>query len=292
MKVNNLREKLRPYLLLAPVLTVLTGIFLSGIITAVLQSLGYFSAIGLNEFTLKYYKEVLTDKGFLSSFKFSLYTSFISSATATVLGVLLAYSILQLKSGGRKLELLFRLPIIVPHMTAVLLIYNMLARTGILPRALYKTGILAESGQFPAILYGENGLGIILAYIWKELPFIAVTTYAILSKLSSRLFEAAYNLGANRRQVFFHVLLPLVMPSVVSSFIIIFAFSFGAYEVPLLLGPTDPKTLPVKAYLEYSSPVLENRPYAMAINMIITMTALVLTWFYINVFKRIYPMDR
>ena len=54
---------------------------------------------------------------------------------------------------------------------------------------------------------------------------------------------------------------------------IIFAFSFGAYEVPFLLGPTTPNALPVKAYIEYSSPELFNRPYAMVINCILTQTS-------------------
>ncbi len=70
-------------------------------------------------------------------------------------------------------------------------------------------------------------------------------------------------------KLFFNVIFPILMPSILSSFIIIFAFSFGAFEVPYLLGPTTPKSLPVKAYIEYSNPDLTNRPYAMVINTIL-----------------------
>ena len=82
------------------------------------------------------------------------------------------------------------------------------------------------------------------------------------------------------------------MPSIFSSFVIIFAFSFGAYEVPLLLGPTQPKALPVQAFIEYSNPVLQNRPYAMVYNILITLIALILTGVYYKTFEKVYKYDR
>ena len=257
-----------------------------------IQSLGYFKAVGLTELTLKYYKEVLSDKGFLSSLRFSLYTSLASSIIAIVCGVLLSYAILQVKGKKGIIESLYRIPVAVPHIVSVLLVYNILSQTGIIPRVLYGTGLITDQGQFPSILYEKNGMGIIIAYLWKEIPFVALTTYTILSKVSNKLSGAAHNLGANKIQVFFHVLLPIIMPSVFSSFIIIFAFSFGAYEIPLLLGSTQPKALPVQAFIEYNNPVLQNRPYAMVINMMITLIAFLLTWLYTKAFERIYKYTR
>ncbi len=292
MKVINLKEKLKPYLLLAPVLFVLIGIFLFGISMALLQSLGYFPAVGLNEFTFRYYQEVLKNKDFFASLRFSLYTSFISSAIAIIIGVLLSYAILQLRNGRQMVEYLFRLPVIVPHLVAVLLMVNTLSQTGIFPRLLYHIGWINDHSHFPAVLYGKNGVGIMLVYLWKGIPFVAITTYGILSKVSSKLSDVAYNLGANKRQVFFYVILPLIMPSILSSLIIIFAFSFGAYEVPLLLGPTNPKTLSVQAFIEYNNPVLYNRPYAMVINILMILIAMALTWLYMKAFERIYQYER
>ncbi len=290
--MSNLKEKLKPYLLLSPVLFILITIFVSGIIMGVIQSLGYFKAIGLTKITLKYYKDVLTSKRFLASLGFSLYTSFISSIIAIICGVLLSYAILQVKGKKEIIESIYRVPIIVPHIVSVLLIYNILSQTGIIPRILYETGLLTEGSQFPSILYEKNGIGIIITYLWKEIPFVTLTTYTILGKISNKLSYAAANLGANKMQVFFYVLLPLIMPSVFSSFIIIFAFSFGAYEVPLLLGPTQPKALPVQAFIEYNNPILANRPYAMVYNILITIIALILTGLYYKTFEKIYKYDR
>ena len=273
-------------------LLILIGIFVTGIVLGLLQSFGYFKVIGLTDFTLKYYKEVLMDSNFLSSLKFSLYTATVSSVIAVILGVLLAYSIVQMKGKKETIELLYRVPIAVPHIVAALLIYNIFSQTGILPRILFEIGLIQNQEQFPSFLYEPNGVGIIVAYIWKEIPFVVLTTYTVLSSVSKKLSYVAYNLGANKKQVFIYVILPLIMPSVLSSFIIIFAFSFGAYELPLLLGPTQPNALAVQAFIEYSNPVLQNRPYAMVYNMLITMIAVILTWLYFKAFEKVFNYRR
>lgn len=292
MKVSNLKEKMKPYILVAPVTFILVAIFVSGIIMGLMQSLGYFKIVGLTEFTLKYYKEVLTSRDFLLSLKFSLYTSFVSSFLAIIFGIILSYGILQIKEKKGIAEFLFRIPVVVPHIVSVLLVYNILSQTGIIPRILFQLGLITEGSQFPSILYDKNGIGIIITYLWKEIPFVALTTYTILRNVSNKLSDVASNLGANKRQIFFHILFPLIMPSVFSSFIIIFAFSFGAYEVPLLLGPTQPKALSVQAFIEYGSPILTNRPYAMVYNILITLIALFLTWLYYKAFEKSYKYTR
>lgn len=268
-------------------MTIILGIFTSGLIMGFAQSLGHFPAIGLRGLTLNYYKEVLLAKDFLSSLRFSLYISIVSSVFSVVLGVLLAYSIMQSKHKKGIEEALYKLPIIVPHTVAVLLVYNILAQSGILPRLLYAIGLISDQSQFPTLLFDRRGTGIIISYLWKEIPFIAMVVYTILGSINEKLSQVALNLGANKRQVFFHVLLPLIMPSIISSFIIVFAFSFGAFEVPYLLGPTTPKALPVKAFIEYNSPDLANRPYAMVINVVLTFLSIFLIWLYSKTFKLI-----
>ena len=57
----------------------------------------------------------------------------------------------------------------------------------------------------------------------------------------------------------------------------IFLYAFGAYELPNLLGPTLPRTLPELAYIEYTHPDLLNRPYAMAVNGVILAVSVILS---------------
>jgi len=271
--------------MIMPVMIIIMGIFLLGLFMGLFQSLGYFKAVGLTDITLKYYKEVLNSKDFISSLGFSFFISAVSSTIAVVMGVVLAYSIVKSNKKEKLAGMIFNIPISVPHVVAVIMVYNILSQSGILPRILYAIGLLEDASHFPSLIYDRRGIGIIITYLWKEIPFVAMVVYTVLDNINEKLTDVALNLGANRRQVFFHVILPLILPSIFSAFIIIFAFSFGAYEVPFLLGPTSPKTLPVKAYVEYINPDFKNRPYAMVINMIVTFISIILVWMYFKAFK-------
>lgn len=283
-----MNSKFKPYLLIMPATFVILGIILAGMYTALSQSLGYFPAVGLNELTLKYYKEVILDESFIESFKFSIYISLVSSLVAVIIGVFLAYVISESNSKKIKGLFLYKLPIVVPHIVAALLVYNLLSQSGIFPRFLYSFGIIKEQTDFPTLVFDSKGVGIIISYLWKEIPFVTMVVYGVLSKINGNLSIAARNLGASRGQAFKYVVLPLILPTVFSSFIIIFSFSFGAYEVPFLLGSTVPKALPVAAYIEYSNPNLTNRPYAMVMNVILIFISLLLIYLYEKSFKFIY----
>jgi putative spermidine/putrescine transport system permease protein len=272
-------------------MTVIIGIFSLGLMMALFQSVGYFPIIGLKKITLNYYREVLIHPHFIDSLKFSLYISFLSSVIAVVSGTLLAFAVFQSKHKSGLEKLLYKLPIIVPHTVAVLLVTLILARSGILSRWLFHLRVIKEQTQFPAVLFDSRGIGIMTAYLWKEIPFIAMVVYSILKNIDHRLSQAAYNLGAGKRQVFFYIFLPLMMPTIATAFIIIFAFSFGAFEVPFLLGPTYPKVLPVKAYMEYIHPDLSNRPNTMVINMVVTFISVFFVWLYHMAFDKINKLN-
>ncbi len=275
-----LLQKWHPYILLSPLVLVLGGLFFYGLFMGLLQSFGYFPVIGLREFTWHYYREIITDKDFLYSLSFSLRTAFFSSVISVVLGILFAYAIFENKHYPKIKEAIYKIPIIVPHIVAVLLTISILGQSGILSRLLFHSGIIAAPAHFPSLLFDRAGIGVIIAYVWKGFPFITLIVYTVLSNLDSRLSEVALNLGASKWRVFFHITLPLVIPAVSTAFVFIFAFSFGAFEVPFLLGPTIPRALPVKAYVEYISPDLANRPYAMAINMLLAFISMVLILLY------------
>jgi putative spermidine/putrescine transport system permease protein len=275
----------KPYIMLAPVMAVLLGLFVGGIVTCLLQSLGYFPVIGLREITFKYYREVLTNPEFLRSLSFSLYISMVSSVIAVVLGVFVAHRISRYLQGQTLVKLLYKLPIVVPHTVAALMIFMLFSRSGIISRAIYQLGLISYQEQFPEMVFDSKGIGIVIAYIWKEIPFVAIMVYTILRNINESFRDVAYNLGASEGQFFYYVLLPISMPAIISSFIIIFAFSFGAFEVPYLLGPTYPRTLPVMAYTYYISPDLTRRPYTMVIAVFLTIISIGLILVYSRILK-------
>lgn len=274
------RDALKGYLYLAPALAVILFFFLGGFIIAFVQSLGYFPVIGMEDFTLKYYKEVLQDPEFLESLKYTFHISLISTAIATVIGTLLAYFFLKTSQNNPWINFFYKVPITVPHLVAALMIVFILSQGGIVSRLFVKVGWIAETSSFPALFYTQNAIGIILIYIWKEVPFVTFMVYTVMKNIHTKLGEVAATLKASPVQVFFHVILPLSMPSIVSASAIVFAFSFGAFEIPYLLGATYPKTLPVWAYLNFISVDLSARPIAMVINMIVSLVCTVLIFVY------------
>ena len=139
----------------------------------------------------------------------------------------------------------------------------LLSQTGLVSRCAWALGLIDDPGQFPQLLFTPGCGGTILAYLWKEVPFVAYFTLALMSGVSATLGEAAENLGASPLRSFLTVTLPLSLPAVSQAFLIIFLFAFGGYELPLLLGATVPKSLPVYAHLAYMHPDLRQRPAAL-----------------------------
>ena len=274
-----MKKPYTPYLLLLPFFGLMALILIS-IWNVLLQSLGYIPAFGLTDLTLEYYKEVFRQEVFLDALKVSLFIAFVSAVLATVLGVLLCYALV--KRGHTKGSLLYmvRLPILMPHAVVAVFVVCLLSQTGLFARVAYAAGWISDFSQFPQLLYTENYMGTILAYLWKEIPFVAYFVLALMSSISNSLGEAAENLGASPWRSFFQITLPMSMPAVLKAFLIIFIFAFGGYELPFLLGATVPKALPVQTYLAYTAPDLRDRPYAMAMNAVILLLCLGMSLLY------------
>ena len=256
-------------LLLAPAVGVIGVLFAGGLGAAFVQSLGYMPAIGMNEWSLDAYRQVLSDEDFLDSLALTLYVSGVSTGLSTVLAVLAALALRR--AGGRLSAVVFQLPITIPHLVAAVGIALVVAQTGLGARLAAGLGLIGEPGDFPALLYDEYSVGIILTYVWKEVPFIALVVLASLRGVASELEEVARTLGAGAWQRFWYVVFPVISPSVVAASLLVFAFTFGAFEVPYLLGKSYPTMLPVLAYDEYREIDLAARPGAMAVNVLIAL---------------------
>lgn len=280
-------NKKTPYILIMPI--VLLGvIFMFGVVNGIVQGFGYIPAFNLNDITLSYYKEILADSTFLDSLKVSLQISIVSSILAMVLGTMLTTALVYTgHTEGRVLQVI-KLAIIIPHTTVALFSISLLSQNGLLARVCYKLGLINVQGDFPLLLYAKNNLGIILSYIWKEVPFVAYFSLALMAGINKTLGETAENLGASKLKTFFYITLPLSMPAIRKAFLIILTFSFGAYDLPFLLGATVPKALSVQAHIEYVHPDLRHRPYAMAMNGLI----LAVTWIMAGIYYLITKKNK
>ena len=259
--------RLKIALLLAPALLVIGVLFAGGLFAAAVQSLGYMPAIGQTELSLDAYREVLTGEDFLDSLALTVYVAGASTGISTVLAVLAALALRG--SSGRVSSVVFQLPITIPHLVAAVGIALVVSQTGLGARLAAALGLIGEPREFPALLYDRYSIGIILTYVWKEVPFIALVVLASLRGVAAELEDVARTLGAGAWQRFWYVVFPVISPAIVAASLIVFAFTFGAFEVPYLLGKTYPTILPVMAYNEYRDIDLAARPVAMAINVLI-----------------------
>ena len=271
------KSKLTPWLLLLPFLGV-TALVVVSVWNILVQSLGLIPAFGLTEPTIEYYRQVLTSETFLGSLGASLKIVVFSAVLATFLGVLVCVALVGSRKNG--IVHVVRLPLLVPHTVVALFVITICSQTGLIARGAAAMGIIADSTQFPQLLFTDSYVGVVLAYLWKEIPFVAYFVLALMSSVSSTLGEAAENLGASPRKSFFLITLPLSLPAITKAFLIIFIFAFGGYELPLILGATVPKALPVQAYLSYMDPNLLNRPYAMAMNGVILLLSMAMAAIY------------
>ena len=273
-------EANRAYLLLAPALLILLLLFVGGVAAGVAQSFGYFPVIGLTRFTLYFYAQVLSD----SSFLLSLWQTFRIACWATLipcgLAVVTALALRESFPNSQIAKFVYQLPIPIPHLVAANGMVLLLTQSGLFSRIALNLGLIDKAADFPVLVFDRPGIATILTFVWKEVPFIGLVVLAILQSVGPQYEEIAKTLGANRWQRFWYVLLPLILPGIISTSIIVFAFVFASYEIPLLLGVRYPTTLPVLAFETYQNPNLLVRPQAMAINVILMVISLLLLMAY------------
>ncbi len=273
-------ETTRAYLLLLPALLVVIVLFGGGLLIGIGQSLGYFPVIGLTDFTLAYYADVLSDPTFLLSLWQTFRIAFWATLIPCVLAVITALVLRESFPGSQLARFFYQVPIPIPHLVAANGIVLLVTQSGLLSRIAVNLNMISKPADFPVMVFDKPGIAIILTYIWKEVPFIGLVVLAILQGVGPQYEEIARTLGANRWQRFWYVLLPLIMPGILSTSIIVFAFVFASYEIPFLLGVRYPTTLPVLAFQNYIDPDLNLRPQAMAVSVILTVIAVVLLWAY------------
>lgn len=279
-------ERLRIWLLLTPALLVIIVLFLGGLVSGFARSLNYFPLIGLNDPNFDAYRSIFSDDTFVQSFVLTFYIAFVSTFIASVLAVASALLLRPRFKGKRFVHFLYSLNLTIPHLVGAIGVLYLFSQSGFVSRLATATGVTDIPADFPAMVADPWAIGIIIQYIWKEVPFIGVIVLAILLSVGEDYESVARSLGASRWQAFRHVTLPLVMPGVVSASIIVFAFTFGAFEIPFLLGRTSPVALPVLAFRSYTNVDLAARPEAMAMAMVITFLSMLLISAYMSLSRR------
>lgn len=273
---------MRITVLLAPAMILIGVLFFGGLAVGVMRSFNWMPVIGLTEPNLDAYVAVLTDPDFLRSFLLTFHISFTSTLISAVIAIAAALMLRRTFVGRGAINFLFQLNLTVPHIVGAVGVLYLFSQSGFFARMAAEIGLIARPAEFPALVHDPYAIGIILQYVWKEVPFIGIIVLAQMQALGTDFEAVARSLGASRWQAFRHVLLPLILPGLLSASVIVFAFTFGAYEVPLLLGASHPQALPVLAYKTYTDVDLAARPEAMAMAVVIALLSGLMIWIYLR----------
>jgi sulfate transport system permease protein len=167
----------------------------------------------------------------LASFRLSFGASLIAAALNTVFGLLLAWVLTRYRFPGRRfMDALIDLPFALP--TAV---------AGIALTALYSSnGWIGQMLEPFGVKVAYTPLGVLIALVFIGLPFVVRTVQPVLADLESELEESAATLGASRWQTFYKIILPTLLPALLTGFTLAFARAVGEYGSVIFIAGNMP----------------------------------------------------
>lgn len=264
--------------LLLPAVAWLTALFLLPI-----ARLFYLSLVGLgSDLTLTHYAKLVTEPVY---FKILLNTFEISLAV-TVLALLLGYPVAFLMATARASVAALMLACIMLPLWTSLLVRTyawmvLLGRRGVVNDLLTRLGVLDEPMR---LLYNRTGVTIGMVHVL--LPFMILPLYSVMKGIDVELLKAAQNLGANLRQAFFRVYLPLSLPGIAAGCLLVFVMAIGFFVTPALLGGRG--DMMISMLIENQVRELLNWEFASAL----AVTLLAVTAVILVIYQRFLGLDR
>ena len=174
---------------------------------------------------------IATDPRTLAALRLSFLTSLIAATINAVFGVIIAWVLVRYRFPGRRLlDAMIDLPFALP--TAV---------AGIALTALYApTGVIGSWLEPLGIKVAYSPIGITVALIFIGLPFVVRTVQPVLEEFDREIEEAAASLGAYRTQTIFRIILPALLPAILTGFALALARAVGEYGSVIFIAGNIP----------------------------------------------------
>jgi sulfate transport system permease protein len=167
----------------------------------------------------------------LAAYRLSFFSALIAAAANIVLGLLVAWVLVRYQFPGRRLvDAIVDLPFALPTSVAGIALTSLYATKGLMGGALAHLGI--------KVAY--TPLGVVVAMAFIGLPFVVRTVQPVLQDIDPEVEDAATSLGANRFATFRRVLLPIILPALISGFAMAFARGLGEYGSVIFIAGNFP----------------------------------------------------
>ena len=211
--------------------------------------------------------ETVTEPRVLASYRLTFGASLIGAGLNAVFGFIVAWTLVRYRFPGRKLlDALVDLPFALPTAVSGIALTAIFAKTGWLGKYLEPWGIQAAFSP----------LGVTIALTFIGLPFVVRTLQPALEELDGEAEEAAASLGASRGQTFWRVILPMVLPALLTGFALSFARALGEYGSVVFISGNMPMKTEITSLLIITK--LEQYDYAgaTAIAVVMLLTSFVI----------------
>ena len=218
----------------------------------------------LSGFTLRWYEQFLSNPSLVRALRTSLTVATLSSAITVALGVLASVVIVRRRFAGKPaVSALLLSPLVIPYVVfgiSLLVLFRMIDR------------VLAPTF---GVVVGVGIHAIVIGHVVVSLPYAILTLVPRLERISVSLEEAARDLGAGTLETFRRVTLPLILPAVVSAFLIAFTTSFDEYAVASFVVGTR-ATFPIYLYSALRFPNQLPQVIAVAVVVLVLSLAVVI----------------
>jgi putative spermidine/putrescine transport system permease protein len=243
-------RRLVPWLLSAPALLLFIAIVLVPIgMTVVLSFHDFSMSTGIRPvFILDNWREVFVDGYFHEMFLRTLRIALWVTLICALLGAPEAYILSRMHPRWRGVFLLVILGPLLISVVARTLGWALLfgGETGVVNKTLLALGLIDAPLPF---MFTETGVVVALSHVL--MPFMVLSVWAALQRLDPQIENAAMSLGASHFTVLRRVVLPQVMPGVLSGAIIVFALAASAFATPAIIGGRRLKVASTLAYDEF-----------------------------------------
>ncbi len=183
------------------------------------------------ELTWDQFWSIVTSPRVLASYRLTFGASLVAAIINVIFGLLTAWVLVRYNFPGRRIvDAFVDLPFALPTAVAGITLTTLYSENGWIGQFLYAAGIQSAFSPF----------GITIALTFIGLPFVVRTVQPVLEDLDPEFEEAAASLGAKRLQTFFRVILPAILPSLMTGFALAFARGLGEYGSVVFIAGNMP----------------------------------------------------
>lgn len=269
------RTQAAPYLLSLPALLLFVGVVLVPLAMTVLLSFHTWDRMqGIQPvLVLDNWREIFSDGYFAQMFWRTFRVASLVTLLAVLIGVPEAYILSRMSSRWRSVCLLVILGPLLISVVARTLGWALLfgGSSGVVNKALMALGVISSPLPF---MFTETGMTIALVHVL--MPFMILSVSASMQRLDPHVENAAVSLGARQATILRRIVLPQIMPGVLSGMIIVFALAASSFATPAIIGGRRLKVASTLIYDEFLSSLNWPLGAAIATLLLIGLAAIIL----------------